>query len=867
MPLRAAGPFEEFSTEELEQSIPERFEKQVARHAGGLAVKTAGWELTYRELDRFASRVARSILAKRGRRNEPVALLLEQDAPLLAAILGVLKSGNLYVPLDPGYPLPRLEEMLRHAGAETVIADDANLELATRLAAGVRSLLSMEAVAAAPAEDLRLQISPDAPAYIFYTSGSTGAPKGVVDCHRNVLHNIMRYTNGLRIGAADRLTLLQSPSFSGSVSSVFGALLNGAASFPLNPRRAGSAELAQWVRDNKLTMWHSVPSLFRQLCLGGGQFPSIRVIRLEGDQAAPGDVVLYRRHFSPECVLVNGLGATETGIVRRYFIDHGTEVSGGVVPIGYPVEDMDVLLLDEAGAEVDRGGTGEIAVRSRYLATGYWNNAERTARAFTRCGADPEVRLYRTGDLGRMRPDACLEYLGRKDFRIKIQGHTIEAGVVEAALCELEEVRQAVVAAAGQRHGEHILGAYLVLKGSATPTVSALRRRLAGRLPDHMIPSTFVILDCLPLNENGKVDRRRLPTPGTGRPRLDTPYAPPVTAAERRVAATWREVLGVDEPGIDDDFFELGGRSVDVARVLADLPVSVAAFVAQPTIRRIGAAVDAAGAPRRGLLVPVSAAAGKPALFCLPGHDGVLLGYANLARYIPNGRAVLALTPPPIAELGIPFRLEDLAARYAKEIRLAEPEGPYLLSGFCFGGLVAFEVARQLAEDGAEVALLVLVECPRPAARQPVENLRHWGRRAVYHIRAAARLGPRHLWRRAGVAVRDERQRLRLRALERCVTQGRPLPEDLRRLDVANGVAATEYVPRPYAGRTLLLGSAEPQAARYPAPLMGWDGLLAGEVETHLISDNLTGLLAEPTVRETARLLVRAMDGVTELRA
>lgn len=310
-PAQPTNSFEPFARAEIEQSIAARFEKIAARFPEQLAVKTPVDSWTYTELNRRANRIAREIVDRFGPQSEPVCVLMEQGATLLAGILGVLKAGKFYVPLDATHPPARNRQVVAATEARLVVTDEANAGLASGLMPN--GVLNVDQLAAlVRAEPLGLPISPDSHAYIFFTSGTTGQPKGVMDNQRNVLHNVMRYTNQLHFCAADRLTLIQAASFSGAVSNVFGALLNGAAVFPFDPRRDGFARLAAWIREERLTIYHSVPMIFRNVVAVGGMFPSVRVIRLEGDAAAPADVELFCQHFGDHCRLVNGLGTTET---------------------------------------------------------------------------------------------------------------------------------------------------------------------------------------------------------------------------------------------------------------------------------------------------------------------------------------------------------------------------------------------------------------------------------------------------------------------------------------------------------------------------------------------------------------------------
>jgi acyl-coenzyme A synthetase/AMP-(fatty) acid ligase len=344
--------------------------------------------------------------------------------------------------------------------------------------------------------------------------------------------------------------LLQSPSFSGAVSSMFCALLNGATSLPLDVRHAGGGDLADYVDHEGVTIYHSVPAIFRSFLRGDRVFSTVRVVRLEGDQSARVDVELFRRHFSAHCVLSNGLGTTETGLVRRFFLTGATPVGGEIVPIGHAVDDMEVAVVDASGAPVAAGEVGEIAVRSEYLALGYWNRPDLTERAFVSDASGR--RTYRTGDLGRLRADGCLEHLGRKDSLVKIRGVSVSLTMVEATLAALPGIREAVVTAPTDRQEARRLVAYYVAAAGAEPTAGELRRRLAERLPPEMIPSRYVKLDALPLNQNLKVDRAALPAITGERPRLDQACVPPQDPTQAELVHIWEDLLDIRPIGIRD---------------------------------------------------------------------------------------------------------------------------------------------------------------------------------------------------------------------------------------------------------------------------------------------------------------------------
>src|SRR5215210_1456160 len=468
-----------FEKEETEQSIPQRFEQQVSRYPDRLAVKTRNHQLSYAALNKVANRVARALLAQRGEGAESIALLLEHDASMVAAILGVLKAGKVYVPLDPYFPYARNSYILENSQAGLIITNNENRSLAESLSENRHYLINIDEIGATLSdENVDLPISADNLANIIYTSGSTGQPKGVVQNHRNLLNVAMRYTNGLRISAEDRLTLLQSYSVAGSVSNMLGALLNGASLFPYNVKAEGLIELAGLLIEEGITVYHSVPTVFRQFAntlTGKEEFPELRLIRLGGEPVSAEDVQLYKRYFPSDSIFVNSYGASEAASVLRYCVDKDTEISGAVVPVGYPLGDVEILLLDDNGAEVGLDRVGEIAIKSRYTSPGYWRRPDLTRAAFTTDPQDEDERIYRTGDLGYMQPDGCLVVTGRNDFRVKIRGFRIEVAEVELALRGSPKVAEAAVVAHEDQSGEKLLVGYVVPQQEQAPTTSELR--------------------------------------------------------------------------------------------------------------------------------------------------------------------------------------------------------------------------------------------------------------------------------------------------------------------------------------------------------------------------------------------------------
>lgn len=571
-------------------SVPARFAEQVARHGDRTAVAgPVDW--TYNDLAAAAGGVAKAVPGR------VTALLLPHGPQMMAAILGSLAAGSAYVPLDPGYPADRLAYMVDDCGADAILADESTLDLARRLRGDrpADSVVDVQRLDPAPLPEKHIE--PDTVAYVLYTSGSTGRPKGVVQNHRNVVFAATNHINNFRLTPVDRVGVLTSFSFDMAVTDTFSALLCGAAAVPVDVRALGPANLADALQEYGVTVYHSTPTVYRQLlqALGERRLPGVRAAVLGGEDVTSADVAAFWRHFADDGVFVNGYGATEISFIAQ---DHLVAMPDGVrVPVGRPLDGIEVLLDGgpDAGEDAE---SGEIVVRSRYLALGY------VGRPFPE-QADGR-REYRTGDLARRLPDGRLVHLGRADRQVKIRGNRVEPAEIEAALRELSGVDNAAVVA---RDAE--LHAYLT--GPKPPGLADATRALAARLPAYMVPRTVTVLESLPLTPTGKVDLAGLPRPQVPvRPQVPRPRTP----VEEKVCTAWAAELGLPEVGPDDNVFDLGADSLLLAAVQMRLerelavriplarmvefptPAALSAHVSAPAAVDAGDAVDEAVADR-----------------------------------------------------------------------------------------------------------------------------------------------------------------------------------------------------------------------------------------------------------------------------
>jgi amino acid adenylation domain-containing protein len=532
-------------------TLSQRFLDVAATQPDRPAVVTPETRWTYADLRDASASVAFGLRAAGLAPGDRVGLLFSHGAEMIAALLGALRAGLTYVPLDAAYPAERLAFMAADAGIRALVTGPAKLGLD----AGV-PVLTYRELASVPAQDRGLdEAQPETDAYVLYTSGSTGRPKAVRQPHHNVLHHIRVWVEGLRIGPEDRLSLQSAYSWDSAVQDTFSALLSGAALYPVDLKALGVAGLLDWLAAERITVYHSTLPIFRAVVRAMDsrriRLPAMRMLALGGDTLHLADLAAARQHFAASCQVAGAYGSTECSCALLRVADLDYQPPTGVFPLGVPVLQTQVRLVDAAERIVEGVGEGEIVVISRYLAP----------------DATKDGQTYHTGDLARRLDDGTLLLLGRRDFQVKISGIRVEIGEVESCLKQLPQVREAVVMPFTDRQGERQLVAYVVTDGADGSTLgSTLRSTLRRVLPDHAVPTTYVMLEELPLTANHKIDRAALPDPLTTPQRGGPADGAPTTAVEAAILAAWQEVLGA-APGLDENFFDLGGTSLRMAAV------------------------------------------------------------------------------------------------------------------------------------------------------------------------------------------------------------------------------------------------------------------------------------------------------------
>ena len=601
-----------FSWSETGVTVPERFARVVARYPEQVAVTDGSLSLTYRRLDERSNLLAAALVSQQGAGSEPIALLCEHDVTAIVAVLGVIKAGKFYLPLDARQPKATLRSQSEDAGALMLLTDAVNRTLADAIAPqGCHVALCDDLIAGGPGTIQHDTSDPpaitaDSAAILGFTSGSTGAPKGGLRSHRRLLASGWHHAHHYGLGLGDRIALVFHIAGGGSGADIVAALLTGATLCLFDVRHHNVLALVRWLEADAITFLHCPVPLFRELAdllLDVRPALALHHVMLAGQTVTHGDVELFRRCFPVNTILVVRLAISEAGPVSHFVIGPETSIVTATVPVGYALEGSEILILDAEGAPVMADETGEIAVRGLYVSPGYWRQPEETRVRFTTSG-DGGGRQFLTGDLGRMHADGCLEHLGRSDHMVKIRGYRVELGAVEAALRALPSVKEAAVLAHTVTPGDERLVAFIASRGAVQPTSSELRRSLAVALPDYMIPAHFVFMAALPLTSGGKVDRGQLRQHvnllprSRPRPGLDAPYVAPASATETEMVAIWADVLGYDLVGIHDRFLDLGGNSILAARIMArvirafavDIPLQ--ALLETPTAVALAALVD-----------------------------------------------------------------------------------------------------------------------------------------------------------------------------------------------------------------------------------------------------------------------------------
>jgi acyl-coenzyme A synthetase/AMP-(fatty) acid ligase/thioesterase domain-containing protein len=765
---------------------------------------------------------------------EPVAVLYSHDVWAVAALLGVIASGHPVLVLDPRTPPPRLRQFVERAAVRLVVADEPNEQVAHLLA---RHVTVPRRDVEAPAADLLWSRPPDpgTAAALAFTSGSTGRPKPVANCHRMLTRDawVSSVATGC-YGADDVIAHTLPMAFHAGLTTTVHGLLAGATMRLYDTRAKGIGTLPGWIAANAATVMIASPPILRAFVASrpcSAELATLRSVNVAGEAAYGRDVEALRGVLPPDCVIRHRYGSSETGMISEYAITADVEVGDGVVPVGDPGGDTRLALVTPEGEPVPAGQTGIVTVTSSSPALGYWGEPEATAASFTD-NADG-TRSYRTSDLGRMLPGTGLQIVGRADHSVKIRGYLVDPGEVDAALFALPEVREAVVVGLPRdRDGGMRLVAYLV-SSAERPNAASIRAALRGALPGHMVPETIVFVPAVPRTDRGKIDRSALPPP----PAAVTVVHEEYTRWEELVAQVWADVLELERVGLRDDFFELGGDSLAaealITRITTDLNVSAdvattGLLVSAPALQDFAARLLQTSSSHTGSLVPLQPAGSRLPLFIVAGGGGLGVAFVPWARRLGPDQPTWALQSPVLEGRGLPDRsVESLARRHLAAVRRVQPNGPYQIAGHSFGGLVAFEMVRQLTACGEEVRLLAILDSfpPNPADHPLAEPVS-----LIQRVKSTAGL--------ALTALRST-----------------PGGEEHWRFYNQSGDLGRRYRGRPWAGRAVVVVADTPEKEQRAR----WSPFLTGPTSVVDISGDHLTMTRLPWANEVADVLGEAM--------
>ncbi|MEW6510866.1 MAG: amino acid adenylation domain-containing protein [Bacteroidota bacterium] len=877
------------------QPIHELFDAQVSRLPRAVAIEQGKRSVSYAELQRWSRRIAARLRAEGVHPEMTVGVCMNRSPEMVAVLLGILRAGGAYVPVDPDVPQERIRFVLEDAHARLVLTQARYAPVLSGLHA-VTLIVQPEAegLADPPAEFQDPSIGAETLAYVMYTSGSTGVPKGVEVTHGALASHCVECRDFYGLHNNDRVLQFASLSADVSLEQILPPLVSGAAVVLREQELLAPEELRRYILNAGLTVvnlptsyWHQVAEEWANAATPV-RFPRLRLVIVGGEAMLPQALMMWHRTTLSNVRLLNAYGPTETTITAATFeIPARTQGAGeGVlqvrIPIGKARGERTLLVLDGNLQPVPVGITGELFIGGPCLARGYLGRPEQTSEMFI---ADPFApgegrRLYRTGDLARLLPGGDIEFIGRRDSQVKIRGFRVELGEVEAVLAQCAGVRECAVAALNDVSEGNRLVAYVVPSPQGSATASSVREYLMGRVPSYMVPSSVVLLDGLPLTPNGKVDRRSLPVPAPAGGSGERTIKAPRDILEKQLANIWERLFNTRPIGVRDNFFELGGHSLLAVRLFSEVEkltgqnLPLVTLFQAPTIEALAGVLRNKGWQAHwSSLVPIRAGGSKPPFYCVHGVGGNILEFEHFSRYFDPDRPLYGLQAQGLdGKRPRHTSVEEMAAHYVREIREFQPTGPYYLGGSSFGGMVAFEMARRLTADGQRVGLLALFDTNAPgyprylpaitAFRKRLDHLRfrvelHWS-----NIRVAE-----PAIRREYLRAKTERfiRQYRAKGRRKLLTMVRRvqeifLPRAIRHVKQGGHQANRMYEPKPYAGKITLFRATEQPYGIILDRTNGWAPFAAGGIDVHDIPGHHGAIMREPRAKILVQTLMTCLE-------
>jgi amino acid adenylation domain-containing protein len=824
------------------------FDAMVERYPDHIALERIDERLTYRALQQRARVLSNKLVDMGVKPGEPVGICMDRVIDMVTAKLAILRAGGCYVPFDPTYPVERLQFMFADSDVKVLFSQRHMLD---QLPPHNAQVLFPDEITEA-ADRPMPTVSLDAPAYIMYTSGSTGTPKGVVVPHRGIVR-LVRDQFFVPFGPDLTWLQLSNVSFDLSTLEIWGALLNGGRCVLQPQLKPSLLEIVETIHRHKVTSVWFTTGLFNLLVDEHVErLRGLKHIIAGGDVLSVAHVKKALRVLGPG-VLINGYGPTENTTFTTCWPINDEAAIGVSVPIGRPLDNTTVHILDEKLEPVPVGRKGELWTGGDGVALGYWKRPELTAERFIDdpFRKVPGAKLYKTGDLARWLPDGTIQFIGRADGQVKIRGFRVELGEIENAVNDVAEVKDKVVVVRQTPSGDKLLTCYVVPKAEATvgdaareeALIDAVRDHLRAKLPAYMMPTAFVVIDHIPLTGNGKVDRRALPEPKVRTSVMKAEHVGPRDAEEAVLAEIWGRMLGAKDLGVHDNFFDLGGHSITGIQVLAEVErrfgrkLGLNSLYQSPTIAQfallVRSAVDRAevgAVVEMDTLAVIRAEGSKVPFVIVHGDDANM----SLPKLMGNDQPYYAMLHQGDDGMGLKHRsVEAMAEHHLEQLRKVRPHGPYILCGVSFGGLIAYELAQRLTRAGEQVPLLILADTYSTTIFKDAMRTE----RKLYEPLKDAVLRRMADW---------------------YLARGKRLPPKLLNFDILDTYNRASYVytAQPYAGNVLLLKAIGSGGGAY----LGWRELVKGELWRVETPGDHSTMIKEPHVRTLARHIQEGIE-------
>ncbi|MCX6248515.1 MAG: amino acid adenylation domain-containing protein [Bacteroidetes bacterium] len=861
--------------------IHELFEDQVRKTPDSIAVVFENEELTYRDLNAMANRLANYLLRQGAKEGTVVAICMRRSIDLLAGLLAISKTGATYLPLDPIYPKARLSLILEDAKPALVLSESSLAGSLPETESTIIFLENREVYSGEPSGNLTYGNAQNT-AYLLYTSGSTGKPKGVQIKHHSVINLVCSMGKLLKVTAEDILLAETTISFDIAELEMYLPLFAGARLVIATESAALNVELLkEKIEESGATLFQATPVTFKMLVLSGWKGKQdLKLIC--GGEAFSQELA---SQLLTRCKEVwNGYGPTETTIYSVVKKIGQQDCNGdGYVPIGRPLDNTRVYVLNSKLVPVPVGVTGELYIGGDGVSTGYLNLPEMTGQRFIPDLFDrkPESRIYKTGDLVKYFADGTLLYLERADSQVKIRGFRIELGEIESAIAQYRGIKENVVVVREDIQGEKILVAYCVTDNFTLLDEAGLRLHLKEKLPDYMVPAAIVTMEKLPLTANNKVDRKALPEPANFSSAVSKEYVEPKTLTEKKLVTIWSSILKIERIGIRDDFFEIGGHSMIAVTMIIQIEkefgirLPLATLFDQTNIQSLAKVIEDGITPDKWRsLVTLRQGGSKKPLFLVHGLGLNVLLYTTVINHLDPEQPVYGLQAKGLNGIDQPLKtIEEIAAYYISEILTVDPQGPYRLAGYSLGGIIAFEMGRQLKEMGKDVNFIGLLDTVAegsvrrlPLRGQIVSRSRYlvnylfWNIAYFFKASGESKFSKfRRRWRGLSKKVRGIDIKV---SKDDRVSKGeqRELPEYLHKVHRANLRAGRMYILKPYEGRVDLFKAAHQTFYIVDPVNYGWDKYASGGVVIHEIPGEHSSTFAPPNDKHFASILQRSID-------